>query len=233
MPVVVRFARGPAGADIAAAALSQRSVLAEFGPYRPRSRAYRVLAPVTTGAWAVIATKPVRHHDSALYRPASTLNLCHRPIPSITLDVVIAKRVNVDADWYYNHRRYGSAQATRVAAIVDKGDFVRVHWISLTLAIAASLAGQTLLKIGSGAPSFVAQLFDLRTIFGLAIYGGSALLYIVALRRIPMSVALPFTAVSYVAAAVIGHFGFGEPLGLPRIAALALICMGVLMLAIV
>ena len=48
---------------------------------------------------------------------------------------------------------------------------------------------------------------------GLCLYGGAALLYIIALRRIPMSVALPCTAVSYVAAALIGHFGFAEPLG--------------------
>jgi len=93
------------------------------------------------------------------------------------------------------------------------------------------MAGQTLLKAGAGQASFVAQLFDARTLSGLCLYGGAALLYIVALRRIPMSVALPCTAVSYVAAALIGHYAFNEALGAMKLAAIALICAGVAMLA--
>ncbi len=104
-------------------------------------------------------------------------------------------------------------------------------WAALALAIATSLAGQTLLKAGAGAASFMAQLFDPRTMIGLVLYGGAALLYIVALRRIPMSVALPCTAVSYIAAALIGHYGFGEPLGALHIAAITLIGAGVVLLA--
>ena len=106
------------------------------------------------------------------------------------------------------------------------------YWIVLAIAITTSMAGQTLLKAGAGAADFVAQLFDWRTIIGLGLYGGAAILYIIALRRIPMSVALPCTAISYVAAALIGHYGFGEPLGLQHAAALALICVGVVMLAL-
>jgi multidrug transporter EmrE-like cation transporter len=106
------------------------------------------------------------------------------------------------------------------------------YWVVLGAAIAISMAGQTLLKAGAGASDFFAQLFDPRTLLGLGLYGGSALLYIIALRRIPMSVALPCTAFSYVAAAVIGHFGFAEPLGAMHLGALALICAGVLMLAL-
>lgn len=105
------------------------------------------------------------------------------------------------------------------------------YWIVLAVAIATSMAGQTLLKAGAGASDFIAQLLDWRTILGLGLYGGAAILYIVALRRIPMSVALPCTAFSYVAAALIGHYGFGEALGLQHVAALALICCGVVLLA--
>lgn len=105
------------------------------------------------------------------------------------------------------------------------------HWIALVAAIVTSMAGQTLLKAGAGAADFVAQLFDWRTIVGLGLYGGAAILYIVALRRIPMSVALPCTAASYVAAALIGHFAFGEGLGPMKLAALGLIAGGVVLLA--
>lgn len=106
------------------------------------------------------------------------------------------------------------------------------YWAILAAAIATSMAGQTLLKGGAGAERFIDQLLDWRTIIGLGLYGGAAILYIVALRRIPMSVALPCTAISYVAAALIGHYAFAEPLGMQRMAALALICSGVVLLAI-
>jgi small multidrug resistance pump len=107
---------------------------------------------------------------------------------------------------------------------------VDLHWGALALAITTSMFGQTLLKAGAGTPSFIAQLFDVRTIIGLGLYGGSAMLYIVALRKIPMSVALPCTAVSYVVAALIGHYAFAEPLGVAKLAGIGMICLGVLML---
>jgi small multidrug resistance pump len=110
---------------------------------------------------------------------------------------------------------------------------MKLYWTALALAIVASMAGQTLLKAGASAPTYLAQLFDLRTMSGLVLYGGSAMLYIVALRRIPMSVALPCTAVSYVVAALIGHYGFAEPMSIAKVAGIAMICMGVLMLTLV
>jgi multidrug transporter EmrE-like cation transporter len=107
-----------------------------------------------------------------------------------------------------------------------------LYWMVLAAAIVTSMAGQTLLKAGAAAPDFIAQLFDPRTLFGLVLYGGAALLYIIALRRIPMSVALPCTAVSYVAAALIGHYGFAEPMGAMHVGAIAMICAGVVVLAL-
>ena len=74
-------------------------------------------------------------------------------------------------------------------------------------------------------------MLDWRTLVGLCVYGSAAILYIVALRRIPMSVALPCTAISYVAAALIGHYAFAEPLGGAHIAAIGLISVGVALLA--
>jgi small multidrug resistance pump len=106
-----------------------------------------------------------------------------------------------------------------------------VYWLVLTAAICISIGGQTLLKAGAGGSDLITQLLHPFTILGLSLYGLSALLYIVALRRIPMSVALPCTAFSYVAAALVGHYGFAEPLGAQQLGALVLICAGVLMLA--
>lgn len=106
-----------------------------------------------------------------------------------------------------------------------------MYWAFLLGAIVLAIGGQGLLKAGAGAGTFVAQLQDLRTIVGLAAYGGSALFYIVALRRIPLSVALPCTAISYVFVAAIGHFAFGEAMNLQRMLGLACITVGVVVLA--
>jgi small multidrug resistance pump len=106
-----------------------------------------------------------------------------------------------------------------------------MYWTFLLSAIAASVAGQAMLKAGAGAGNFAAQLQNWWTLGGLGIYGFSAVLYIVALRRIPLSVALPCTALSYIVVALIGHYGFQEPLGSQRLIALAIIGAGVLLLA--
>ena len=107
-----------------------------------------------------------------------------------------------------------------------------IYWLALAAAICTSLGGQVLLKAGAVAEGhFVAQLFRPATMIGLIAYGGAALLYIIALRRIPMSIALPCTAASYVAVALIGHFMFGKSLGAQKMAAIGLICGGVILLA--
>jgi multidrug transporter EmrE-like cation transporter len=109
---------------------------------------------------------------------------------------------------------------------------VTIYWLALVAAILTSLGGQVLLKAGAiGEGGFLTQVFRPSTMIGLIAYGGAAFLYIIALRRIPMSVALPCTAASYVAVAVIGHFMFGEHLSTQKIAAIGLICGGVLILA--
>jgi len=105
-----------------------------------------------------------------------------------------------------------------------------MYWVFLVGAMIAAVFGQALLKAGSSAGSFVQQLLDLGTIFGLGCYGGSALLYMVALRGIPLSIALPATAMSYIAVAMIGHFVFHEPIGMQRMAGLGMILVGVLVL---
>lgn len=109
-------------------------------------------------------------------------------------------------------------------------------WIVLAAAITTSLVGQILLKAGASgsvaaSAGFMDQLFRWQTIIGLGCYGGAALLYIVALRKIPMSIALPCTAASYVVIAVIGWAVFGEAMGMQKVLAIGLISLGVVLLA--
>lgn len=111
-----------------------------------------------------------------------------------------------------------------------------MYWLALGAAISTSLVGQVLLKSGASGSveaegNFIDQLFRIPTMVGLVFYGGAALLYIVALRKIPMSVALPCTAASYVVIAIIGWAVFGESMSAHKIGAIALIAAGVALLA--
>jgi multidrug transporter EmrE-like cation transporter len=109
---------------------------------------------------------------------------------------------------------------------------VSLHWASLGAALVAGVIGQLLLKAGATGPGdFLVQLMRPTTIVGLAFYGLAALLYIVALRGIPVSVAFPAAATQYVIVAMVGWFVYGEPAGVQQVAGLALIVVGVLMLA--
>ena len=111
-----------------------------------------------------------------------------------------------------------------------------MYWINLWVAIAISLAGQTLLKAGAASreasTAFLSQVLDPRTVAGLTLYIVSTFLYIVALRRIPLSIALPCTAASYIGAVLIGHFVFDEPITITHVAAIGFIGCGVIMLAL-
>ena len=109
-----------------------------------------------------------------------------------------------------------------------------LYWGALVAAICSSLIGQVLLKVGAEAVngvSFISQMLRWQTLLGLCFYGSGAMLYIAALRRIPMSVALPCTAASYVVIAAIGWYFFGETMGVQKVAAISLIAAGVALLA--
>lgn len=103
-------------------------------------------------------------------------------------------------------------------------------WLSLALSITASIFGQALLRAGASAGDFRSQLFDSRSLAGLLAYGVAALFYMLALRRVPMAVALPLSATTYIGAAVVGYLAFGERLNLGQFAGLLTIGLGVLVL---
>ncbi|MGQ3074695.1 MAG: SMR family transporter, partial [Ferrovibrionaceae bacterium] len=105
-------------------------------------------------------------------------------------------------------------------------------WSYLALAggIGGGVVGQILLKKGAGEQDFVAQLLNPATIVGFFFYGVSAILYIIALRKIPVSVAFPSVSVSYIAVALLGAFLYGEPLGWLKLVAIGLILLGVVLL---
>ena len=106
-----------------------------------------------------------------------------------------------------------------------------VYYTSLVAAILFGVAGQIALKSGAlGSASVAAQFVNPLTIVGFAIYVLAALFYIVALKRIPVSVAFPSVAASYAVVAVIAHLLWNEPFGWPQFGGLVLIGCGIVMI---
>ena len=106
-----------------------------------------------------------------------------------------------------------------------------VYYAALGIGIVAGIIGQMLLKAGStDATDFIGQVLRPSTLAGLALYGSAAFLYIIALRKIPVSVAFPSVSLSYALVAVLGHFLFGEPFGIKQIGGIALIMGGVVLI---
>jgi multidrug transporter EmrE-like cation transporter len=66
---------------------------------------------------------------------------------------------------------------------------------------------------------------------GFACFGLSALVWIFVLSRIPVSLAYPFVALGIVATVTAGGLILGEPIPLQRIAGVAAITAGVLLVA--
>jgi drug/metabolite transporter (DMT)-like permease len=108
---------------------------------------------------------------------------------------------------------------------------VAIYYASLVSAVLLGIAGQIALKSGAiGSQTVAAQFLNPLTIVGFAIYVFAALCYIVALKRIPVSVAFPSVAASYAIVAVLAHLLWNEPFGWPQIGGIVLIGCGVLLI---
>lgn len=105
------------------------------------------------------------------------------------------------------------------------------YYAALLAGILLGVVGQIALKAGAErSAGMAAQFFDPFTIIGFAIYALAAVCYIIAIKRIPISLAFPTVSISYIAVAVIAHLVWDEPLGVPQLAGIALITIGILLL---
>jgi small multidrug resistance pump len=109
---------------------------------------------------------------------------------------------------------------------------VGLYYVSLVGAILFGIAGQIALKSGAlGSSSTIgSQFLNPLTILGLAVYALAALCYVVALKKIPVSVAFPSVAASYAVVAIIAHLLWNEPFGWAQIGGLVLIGGGILLI---
>jgi drug/metabolite transporter (DMT)-like permease len=105
------------------------------------------------------------------------------------------------------------------------------YYVALFIGICIAAGGQLLLKTGALRGTEVVQAFlNPYTIFGFGCYGVSAVLYIFALRKIPLSQAYPSVSLSYAVVAVAAHYLWGERIGWGQAAAFLLILSGIFLL---
>jgi len=110
----------------------------------------------------------------------------------------------------------------------------------LLLAILLASLGQILMKLGlkslgpaAGATEALKAIVTNAAVFGgFASYGLSSLVYIIAISKLPLSYAYPMVAISYVIVVVLSWMLLNEQVPPLRIAGLAVIIVGVVLLAL-
>lgn len=113
-----------------------------------------------------------------------------------------------------------------------------VSWIFVVLSVGLSSLAQLSMKIGmariktdqhSLIDALVAITFSPFIIFGLSIYGVGAALWLVVLSKVPLSSAYPLVSLGFVFVAFLSWSVLGEALPLMRLAGIALILAGVIL----
>lgn len=120
-----------------------------------------------------------------------------------------------------------------VAGTLPGGSSQRVTqaYIFLALAIASNAAGHLLLKGGAMAGAdLLRALLHFKTILGIGALGGSAVVYVAALRTLPLSVAMPSLVAGFLMTALIAHLVWDEPFGLRQLTAFGFIGIGLYLL---
>jgi drug/metabolite transporter (DMT)-like permease len=85
------------------------------------------------------------------------------------------------------------------------------------------------LATGAAVPVVLAVLTSPGVIGGLFLYGIATVLWLGVLSRMELSQAFPFVGLSFVLAAVLGYFVFAEAVSATRVAGIALIVAGVVL----
>ena len=102
----------------------------------------------------------------------------------------------------------------------------------LLAGVLLNAAAQLLLKAGTNAmPLGLGLALEPHILGGLACYAISVVVWIVALSRVPVSIAYPMLSIGYVVNAIAAWQLLGESLSLLRLAGIGVIIAGVFMVA--
>jgi multidrug transporter EmrE-like cation transporter len=105
-----------------------------------------------------------------------------------------------------------------------------IAYVLLMIAILFGVAGQILLKTGAQSGSVIEQFLKPVTIVGLGCYGLAGVLYTLALRDIPVSIAFPSVSASYVLVLIVARLWLGETIVATQAAGVVLIMSGITLL---
>jgi multidrug transporter EmrE-like cation transporter len=107
-----------------------------------------------------------------------------------------------------------------------------VIYFFIFLSILLGACAQILMKLGTQHDSGLIQLFlNWQVLSGLALYGLSAILWILAISKVQLSFAYPMVAFGYVIVFVASYFLFGDDLNVWRISGLVFIIVGVVLIS--
>ena len=99
-----------------------------------------------------------------------------------------------------------------------------VNYLLIVIASIFGSIGQVYFKLSNG------LFFSFNFIYGAMLYGIATLLYVYALKEIPLSIGYPIIALSYIFVSILSHFVLGEPLTIYDILGGAMIITGILMI---
>ena len=101
--------------------------------------------------------------------------------------------------------------------------------------IAFTVAANLMLKLGAGVPEAQRVLFGLigwKSAAGLGLFGCGGIVYAILLRRVPLNVAVSFTAAQFVGVILAANLVMGEPISPARWLGLACICFGIIVVGL-
>jgi len=99
--------------------------------------------------------------------------------------------------------------------------------LCLAGAIILGVAGQMLFRLATTEGRGLAALMTWTAFGGCALYGLSTVFYLLALQRLPISLAMPTLACGYILVAAMGWWWWREPFAVVQVVGLLLIVLGV------
>lgn len=101
--------------------------------------------------------------------------------------------------------------------------------------IAFTVAANLMLKLGAGVPEPQRVFFGLigwKSAAGLALFGCGGIVYALLLRRVPLNIAVSFTAAQFVGVILAASLVLGEPISPARWLGIACICFGIFVVGV-
>jgi drug/metabolite transporter (DMT)-like permease len=101
--------------------------------------------------------------------------------------------------------------------------------------IVFTVVANLMLKLGAGAPEAQRILFGIlgwKSMAGLALFGCGGVVYAFLLRRVPLNVAVSFTAAQFVGVIIAASLVLGEPISPARWLGIACISFGIVLVGL-